>query len=146
MVIQLDVKKAFDHVDRRTAFKATKLQGVSPFSTALIAAIWNGSCKKARLGTISLSKVRMSRELPQCAPESPVIFTMIMELVLRDLMKSWITRKLAWSLDDTVLAATCYADDVVLVAASVAAAEVMVTEVITKLKEVGLSVGAEKTQ
>ena len=82
MVIQLDVK-AFDHVDRRAAFKAMKLQGVSPFSMALIAAIWNGSCKKARLGTISSSKVRMSRELPQCAPESPVIFTMIMELVLR---------------------------------------------------------------
>ena len=33
----------------------------------------------------------------------------------------------------------------VLVAASVAAAEVMVAEVIAKLKEVGLTVGAEKT-
>ena len=44
-----------------------------------------------------------------------------------------------------VLAAICYADDVVLVAASVAAAEVMVAEVIAKLKEVGLTVGAQKT-
>ena len=80
------------------------------------------------------------------APESPVIFTMIMELVLRDLIKSWITRKLAWRLDDFVLAAICYADDVVLVAVSMSAAEIMVTEVIAKLKEVGLSVGAQKTQ
>ena len=37
------------------------------------------------------------------------------------------------------------ADDVVLVVASVAAAEVMVAEVIAKLKEVCLTVGAEKT-
>ena len=62
---------------------------------------------------------------------------MIMELVLRDLIESWITRKLAWRLDDFVLSAICYADDVVLVAATFAAAEVM--------EEVGLSVRAQKT-
>ena len=101
---------------------------------ALIAAIWNGSCMKARLGTISSSKVRMSKGLPQGAPESPIIFTMFMELVLRIPIKSWITMKLAWRLDDFVL-----------VAASVAVAEVMVTEVIAKLKGVGLTVGAQKT-
>ena len=70
---------------------------------------------------------------------------MFMELVSRDLIKSSITRKLAWRLDDFVLAATCYADDVMLVAASVAAAEVMVAEVIAKLEDVGLTVGAQKT-
>ena len=70
---------------------------------------------------------------------------MIMELVLRDLIKSWISRKLAWRLDDLTLAAICYADDVVLIAVSVSAAETMVSEVIEKLKEVGLTVGAQKT-
>ena len=144
VVVQLDVKKAFDHVDHRAAVKAMKLQGVSLFSMALIAAIWNGSCMKVRLGTVSSNKVRMNRGLLQGAPESPVI-TMIMELVLRDLIKSCIARKLAWRLDDFVLAAICYADDLVLVAASVAAAEVMVAEIIAKLKEVGLTVGAQNT-
>ena len=86
MVVQVDVKKAFDHVDHRAAIKAMKLQGVSLFSMALIAAIWNGSCMKGRLGTVSSNKVRMSRGLPQGAPESRVIFTMIMKLVLRDLI------------------------------------------------------------
>ena len=100
---------------------------------------------KARLGTVLSNNVQVSRGLPQGAPESPVIFTLIMELVLRDLVKSWKVRNMAWSLDDFVLAAICCADDVVLVAASVAAAEVMVAEVMAKLKEVGLTVGAEKT-
>ena len=100
---------------------------------------------KACLGTVTSNKVQMSRGLPQGAPESPVIFTMIMELVLRDLIKSWISRKLAWRLDDFTLAAICYADDVVLIAVSVSAAETMVSEVIEKLKEVGLTVGAQKT-
>ena len=90
VVVHLDVKKAFDHVDQR--FKAMKLQGVSLPSMALIAAIWNGCCVKARLGTVSSNKVRMSRGLPQGALESPLIFAMIMELVLRDLIKSWIIR------------------------------------------------------
>ena len=40
-------------------------------------------------------------------------------------------------LDDLTLAAICYADDVVLIAFSVSAAETMVSEVIEKLKEVG---------
>ena len=121
-----------------------KLQGVSLFSMALIAANWNGSCMKARLRTVSSNKVRMSRGLLQGAPKSPVIFTMIMDLVLRDLIKSWITRKLAWRVDDFALAAICCADDV-LVAVSMSAAERKVTEVIAKLKEVGLSAGAHKT-
>ena len=43
-----------------------------------------------------------------------------------------------------MLAAICCADDVVLVAASMSAAEKTVTEVIATLKDVGLSVGAQK--
>ena len=42
-----------------------------------------------------------------------MIFTMIMELVLRDLTRSWVSRKLVWSLDEVTLSAICYADDVV---------------------------------
>ena len=44
-----------------------------------------------------------------------------------------------------MLGAICFADDVVLAAASVAAAEVMVAEVIARLEEVVLTVDAEKT-
>ena len=61
------------------------------------------------------------------------------------LIKSWISRKLAWRLDDFTLAAICYADDLVLIAVSIDAAESMVYEVIEKLKEIGLTVGAQKT-
>ena len=101
VVVQLDMKKAFDHVEHRAAFKAVRLQSLSQFSMALIAAIWSGSCMKARLGTVPSNKVA------QGAPESPVIFAMVMGLVLRVLVKSWKVRHVAWSLDDFVLAAIC---------------------------------------
>ena len=68
-------------MDHRAAFKAMRLQSLRPFSMALIAIIWDGSCMKARLGSISSDEVRMSRGLPQGAPESSVVFTMKMELV-----------------------------------------------------------------
>ena len=56
-----------------------------------------------------------SRGLSQGEQESRAIFTMIMELVLREPIKSWKVRKLGWSLD------------------------------VAKLKKVALTVGAEKT-
>ena len=49
VVVQLDVKKAFDHEDHRAAFKAMRVQSLSPFLMALIAAIWSGSCMTARV-------------------------------------------------------------------------------------------------
>ena len=50
----------------------------------------------ARLGTVLSNEVQISRGLLQGAPESPVISTEIMELVLRDLVKSWNARDPAW--------------------------------------------------
>ena len=50
VVVQLDVKKAFDHVHHRAAFKGTMLQSLIPFSMGLIAAIWNGSCHESAIG------------------------------------------------------------------------------------------------
>ena len=120
VVVQLDVKKRHATTrDHRAASKAMRLQSLSPSSTALITAIWNGSCMKARLGTVLSNKVQMIRGLPQGVPESPVIFKVIMELVLRDFIKSWNIRP-----DDFVLTAICCADDVVLVVVSIAAGAV----------------------
>ena len=34
IVVQLDVRKAFDHVDHRSAFKAMKVHGLAVFSMA----------------------------------------------------------------------------------------------------------------
>ena len=82
---QLDLKKAFDHVDHRAAFKAMKLQGIGLPEIALIAAIWHQSSVQVNLGHVASDEIGMDRGLPQGAPESPLIFTMIMEMVIRKL-------------------------------------------------------------
>ena len=72
--------------ERNGGGAAGREEDVRPF--ALIAAVWSRSCMKGRLGTVPSNDVER-----QGAPESRVIFTMIMELVLRDLVKIWTVRK-----------------------------------------------------
>ena len=86
VVVQLVVKRAFDFVQHRAALKSMRLQSLNFISMALNAAIWNGSCMKPRLGTVMSNEVQTSSGLPHCAPVSPVSFTIIMELVLRDMI------------------------------------------------------------
>ena len=119
VVVQLDVKKAFDHVDHPAASKAMKLQGVSLFSMALIAAIWSGSCMKAIFGN---GDVKQSSDESRIASRSAGISSH-----LHDDHGTGAAR-LDEELDNSeigleALAAICCADDVVLVAVSVSAAE-----------------------
>ena len=88
-IAQIDIRKAFDHVDHRAAFAAMRRQGCSPYSIALIAAIWKESLVTVRLGQISSSPIKMDRGLPQGAPESPLIFTLIIDMIICSLADRW---------------------------------------------------------
>jgi hypothetical protein len=142
---QLDVKKAFDHVDHRAAFKAMRLQGISLQAIALIAAIWAHSVVSVRLGSMSSDDIPMDRGLPQGAPESSLIFTMIMDMVIRALEPTWRQQGYGFNVDQFRLMVICYADDLVLAASSKEHLEAMISDVIEALAKIGLGVGAEKT-
>ena len=47
MVVQLDVKEAFDHVEQ-SSVQSDETTKFEPFSMALIAATWDGSCMTAQ--------------------------------------------------------------------------------------------------
>lgn len=142
---QLDLKKAFDHVDHRAAFDAMKLQGVSMHSMALIAQIWHQSVIKVKLGCVISEDVPLHRGLPQGAPESPLIFTMIVEMLVRRLEAKWRQMGLGYKIDGLWIFCICYADDLVLLAGSVAQLEVMVKDIVQAFREIGLGIGADKT-
>jgi hypothetical protein len=144
-VAQLDVKKAFDHVDHRAAFSAMELQGVSLQAVALIASIWASSVVSVSLGKVTSDDIPMDRGLPQGAPESALIFTMIMDMIIRALEPEWRRKGYGFCVDGLWLMAICYADDIVLAAASKEDLEGMISDIIKALSEIGLGVGAEKT-
>ena len=62
VLAQLNIRKAFDHVDHRAAFKAMRLRGISRYSIALTAAIWASSVVAVRLGQESSDEIPMDRD------------------------------------------------------------------------------------
>ncbi len=67
-ICQIDIRKAFGHVDHRAAFAAVRRKSFTPYTIALIAAIWNASIVTAKLGQVSSEPIKMDRGLPQGAP------------------------------------------------------------------------------
>ena len=89
----------------------------------------NGLSKGAVTDPVSL-KVLSWNMAGQSEDSTDIFLSQISMLTDGDVLtESWITRKRDWRLDDFALAAICCADDVVLVAVSMSAAEIMVTEV-----------------
>eukprot|EP00969_Alexandrium_andersonii_P354701 15442772-Alexandrium_andersonii.AAC.1 len=80
----------------------------------------------------------MDRGLPQGAPESPLIFAMVMEMVIRKLEPRWRAMGRGFGMDGFFLSCVCYADDVVLAATSVEHMEAMIADVVAELREIGL--------
>ena len=85
----------------------------------------------------------MNRGLPQGAPESALIFTMIIDMVISSLEPSWREKGYGFSLDHFRLTAVCYADDIVLAARSKEHLQSMIADVVGKLREIGLGVGSD---
>jgi hypothetical protein len=144
-IAQIDIRKAFDHVDHRAAFAAMRRQRCSPYTIALIAAIWNASVVTVRLGQVSSSPIKMDRGLPQGAPESALIFTLIIDMIICSLADKWRQLGLGFEVDAFRITAVCYADDIILAAHTAEHLEQMVADVVEKLKEIGLGIGAEKS-
>ena len=84
---QLDLRKAFDRVAHSSVVNALKLQGASLQCVAVLCAILNQSTAAVTLGHVKAMPILMQRGLPQGAPESPLLFTLVTEAVLRPLIR-----------------------------------------------------------
>ena len=142
---QLDLKKAFDHVSHVAAFEAMEIQKVPLAAQALIAKLWDMTTVVGKLGRETSSPINLDRGVPQGAPESPIIFTMVVEMVLRKVRDTWKERGAGWMLDGLWVWAVCYADDLVLIAHSPAELSRMCNDLIHEFRLIGLGVGADKT-
>ena len=143
-LVQLDLKKAFDKVLHTAVTKALRLQGASLQCVAVICAILRQSKASVSLGHVQAAAVHMQRGLPQGAPESPLIFTLVTELVLRPLIQRWKADGLGWRMGDFSILSVCYADDVILCSHSKKDLEKMLRDVVAAFLDVGLEISAPK--
>ena len=97
-VAQLDLRKAFDRVKHTAAIRALKLRSAS-IQCIAPRMLMNLSAMPFVLGGVCSPEVGLERGLPQGAPESPLVFVLITELVLRPLLLNWRQRGSVWRLD-----------------------------------------------
>ena len=143
-VAQLDLKKAFDRILHSAVLDALRLQGASVQCLAVAAALLKNSTSKISLGHVSTASIRLNRGLPQGAPESPLLFFIVTDMVLPELLRIWKARGSGWSFAGFSLSALGYADDIILVSTNKKDLQRMILEVIQAFLDVGLEVGTDK--
>ena len=142
-VAQLDLKKVFDRILHSAVLDALRLQGASVQCLAVVAALLKNSTSKISLGHVSTVSIRLNRGLPQGAPESPLIFVIVIDMVLNKLLRTWKARGSGWSFSGLSVSAVCYADDIMLPSTSNKDLQLMISEVIQTFSTVGLEVGTD---
>ena len=88
---QLDLKKVFDKAKHSTSSEPPFSKGVPVHHVAILDALWT-----QRSMTLKLSHIGAARSagLHHGAPESPLVFTMLLDEILGTLASSWPTRGL----------------------------------------------------
>ena len=130
-IAQLDLKKAFDHVQHSFATAALQHKGVSDQLISILNKWWTQSSVEVGLAGIkSDRRIAFQRGLPQRAPESLAIFVAVSDYILGKLDDGWRNRNIGWKLDNVHLTSIAYADDICLLASSKKDFELMVKECI----------------
>ena len=145
-VAQLDLKKAFDKAKHSAISDALLSKGVSLHHVAILNSLWSQSSMLFKLGHLRAARaVKAHRGVPQGAPESPLVFTMLVDEILGPLISKWTEQGLGWALDQVLMTCLAYADDVLLFADSLEKLECMFNDCCVSFDRAGLTVGAEKT-
>ena len=143
-VVQIDLSKAFDRVLHSSVFQALRLQSASLQCIAVVAAMLNQCELAVRLEHVITEPIKLHRGLPQGAPESPLLFILVCELVLRPLLLKWQVEGMGWLFCDFWLATMGYADDILVFSEKKDDLVKMLEELITTFAKVALDISVEK--
>ena len=143
-VVQIDLSKAFDRVLHSAVLQALRLQSASLQCIAVVAAMLNQCELAVRLEHVCTDPIKLHRSLPQGAPESPLLFSLVCELVLRLLLLKWQAEGKGWFFCDYWLATLGYADDILVFGESKNDMIKMLGELIEAFAKVGLDMSVDK--
>ena len=121
-------------------------KNLSPQLVAVLCSWRCCSSLEVRLGHVTSDRcISVDREVPQGAPESPLVFVMVADEILGGLRPSQERRNFASTCDEVSLSCLGYADDVLLFSGSKASLEAMMEDCCVKFGEAGLEVGLDKS-
>ena len=142
--MQLDLKKTFDRIKHSAVLQALQLQGASLQCVAALSTMLSASSLTFSLDGVTAHPVQLERGLPQGAPESPLAFIVVVEMIMRPLVHKWRTHGWGWFLDEFWLGFIGYADDIILAASSHEQMTAMIAETIQAFEGAGLEVGTDQ--
>ena len=149
-IAKLDVKKAYDHVERHALLHA--LKGVVPAHVLLAYAHIFATSATLQWGDLQGSNpIVLTRGCTQGDPSSPALFALLTSAILQPVHARWVSDgliswgDLVWDTELLVLGLLLYADDILLLASSLPALLRQIKDIEEALLLVGLHLSHEKT-
>ena len=139
-LVSVDIEKAYDNLSRAAVEDMMAIQNwpatyqqIIRQSTDLAKAELHYGDKKMQIGA-------QGRGIKQGAPESPAIFSAVLDMVILPLRRKFST----WVQEENT-SCLLYADDIVLIARSAEGAELLIKELQKGLNRIGLNINMDKT-
>ena len=146
MVVALDFSAAYDSVDRESLWKVLEAEGMGPRTLAVLRALGEGTESAVKVGGKLSSWFRVEEGVRQGSVLSPVLFGALMDWVLREALGPLSDRGVGLAVGEgDRMVDLDFADDVFLVASSLADVEEAVAAVETVGGRVGLRLNPGKT-
>ena len=145
------VEQAFDRLSHAAILRALHSKNASGELIKATFQSLNGLMCKVRLGSTVSEWVRQDHGVPQGAPESPAMFVHTTDLIMQELLQQWEQVKQDRFFSVSVgatgerieLSHTMYADDLVIFAKIMTAAQRMLGDVSNAFAVAGLRVNAD---
>ena len=145
-LVAVDFRKAFDTVSHTGLWLALLQQGVPSTYIRVLIKIYSGQSGKVQGDRLS-KPFDIQRGVRQGDPISPLLFNAVLEKIMREVAQSWHTKR--WGVKPRGrrrLLNLRFADDLLLVGASLHQAKSMLRDLIAKAREYGLEVHETKTK
>eukprot|EP00971_Amphidinium_carterae_P209590 4157818-Amphidinium_carterae.2 len=143
VMVKLDIKKAFDHVSHEALLRMLRERSVPPWLTRTVMALVSGRrlCFKTPAGRTR--PLAMGRGIIQGKPTSALLFCLLLDWALKDVIPGWRSRGPATI--GTFCSHAIFMDDLLIFGKTVKDVEHMISDIVTALANIGLALSVDKT-
>lgn len=139
----IDFKKAFDSITHPSIWQALCNQDIPKCYIQVIKKIYEKSTARVKTDKMG-RKIQINRGVRQGDPMSPKLFLAVLEEIFKNL--KWKERKKGIKIEGKYLSNLRFADDLVILANSATELRILLQELSTQSKNVGLEMNQQKTK
>eukprot|EP00971_Amphidinium_carterae_P350116 6491390-Amphidinium_carterae.1 len=143
VMVKLDIKKAFDHVSHEALLCMLRARSVPPWLIRTLMALVCGRRLCFRTPAGRTRALAMGRGLIQGKPTSALLFCLLLDWSLKDVIPGWKSRGPATI--GTFCSHAIFMDDLLIFGKTVRDVEHMISDIMKALATIGLSISVEKT-